>query len=133
MQWNLLTATLTTNAVFSGLSGVALTLGAQPMSEWLGIPTWISIAVGLGLVLFSAQVAMTARNPKPPAVRMVIAGDVVWVVSAIVLIAIFPDAMSSQGTVALAVVTGVVATFALLQWLGLRSADRAGGRVAAHV
>jgi hypothetical protein len=133
MQWNLLTATLTTNALFSGISGVILTVGAKPMSEWLGTPMWISITIGLGLVLFSVQVAMTVRDPQPQTVWMVIAGDVTWVVLAITLLAVFPDAMSSEGVVALAVVTAAVATFALLQWLGLRSVDRVEGSVAARV
>ena len=133
MQWNLLTTTLTANAVFSGLSGLALTLGAVPMSEWLGIPTWIGIVVGLGLVLFSVQVAMTARNPEPHVVRMVIASDAAWVVFAAVLIVAFPDSMSKAGSAALGIVTVVVATFAVLQWLGLRSAARIGDRSAVNV
>ena len=133
MQWNLLTTTLTANAVFSGLSGVALTLGAVPMSEWLGIPTWISVVIGVGLMMFSIQVAMTARNPEPQAVRMVIASDAAWVVIATVLIAAFPDSMSNDGFAALAIVTVGVATFAVLQWLGLRSATRIGDRSAVRV
>jgi hypothetical protein len=124
MQWNLLTTTLTANAVFSGLSGLVLTIGARPTSEWLGIPTWISVAVGLGLMVFSAQVAMTARNPQPPAVRMVIAGDAAWVVIATGLIVFFPESMSTAGLVALGIVTVGVTTFAVLQWLGLRIATR---------
>ena len=133
MQWNLLTTTLAANALFSGLSGAALTLGAVPMSEWLGIPTWISVVVGLGLVLFSVQVAMTARNPEPQAVRMVIASDAAWVVIATVLNVAFPDSMSNDGFAALAIVTVGVATFAVLQWLGLRSATRIGDRSAVRV
>jgi len=120
MQWNLLTTTLTANALFSGLSGMLLTIAAAPMAHWLGIPTWISFAVGGGLVLFSVQVAMTARNPQPTAVRMVITGDAAWVVSAIVLIAVFPESMSVQGLVALGIVTIGVAVLAALQWIGLR-------------
>ena len=121
MQWNLLTSTLGANALFSGLSGVLLAVGALPMSDWLGIPTWLCVAVGIGLVLFAIQVAMTARNPVPVSVRTVIAGDVAWVVIATVLILGFPDSMSDTGLVALGIVTAVVATFAVLQSIGLRS------------
>jgi len=120
MQWNLLTTTLTANALFSGLSGMLLTIAAAPMAHWLGIPIWICFAVGGGLVLFSVQVAMTARNPQPTAVRMVIIADAVWVVSASALIAVFPESMSDQGLVALGIVTIGVAVFAVLQWIGLR-------------
>lgn len=124
MQWNLLTTTLGANALFSGLSGVLLTIGAVPMADWLGIPIWISVAVGVGLMAFSAQVAMTARDPQPAAVRMVIISDVAWVVSAVVLIALFPGSMSDQGLVALGLVTGAVAVFAILQTIGLRLVTR---------
>jgi hypothetical protein len=124
MQWNLLTATLTANSVFSGLSGLALIIGAAPASTWLGIAPWFSAALGVGLVGFSIQVAMTARNPEPQAVWMVIAGDVAWVVIAAAAIVAFPESMSAEGIKALAVVTAGVSTFACLQWVGLRAVIR---------
>lgn len=119
MQWNLLTAALAVNAAFSGLSGVVLTVGAVPMADWLGIPSWVSVVVGLGLVAFSVQVAATARSPQVEAVRLVIVGDLAWVVSAIGLIVWFPESMSDEGIFALGLVTVGVAVFATLQWVGL--------------
>jgi hypothetical protein len=119
MQWNLLTATLAANAAFSGLSGVVLTFAAVPLADWLGIPIWVSVVIGLGLLAFSVQVAATTRSPQVGAVRLVIAGDLAWVVSAIGLIVWFPESMSDEGIFALGLVTVGVGVFATLQWLGL--------------
>jgi hypothetical protein len=116
----LLTRTLTANAVFSALSGVVLAVFSVPLADWLGIPTWIAIAVGVGLVGFAASVYSIARNPKPALVKQVIASDIGWVVGAAVLIIGFPDAMSTEGLWTLGLVSLVVADFAVLQWLGLR-------------
>lgn len=119
---SLLTRTLKANAVFSAGSGLALAVFSVPLSDWLGIPAWIAVAVGVGLVGFSVIVYSIARNPKATVVKQVIASDVAWVVGAVVLLVAFPDAMTTEGRWALGIVSLVVADFAVMQWLGLRRA-----------
>lgn len=116
----ILTGTLGVNAVSSGVTGIALTAGAVPLSDWFGIPTWVSLVVGVGLVLFTVWVARTARNPRRPTVLEVIAADIAWVVGAVIVIFAFPGSMSTAGRWALGLVTVAVAAFALFQTLGLR-------------
>lgn len=116
----LLPTTLIANAASSAMTGVALVAGAAPLSGWLGIPAWLSIAVGIGLLAFAVSVAFVARNPRPTAVRQVIAADVAWVVGAAVVIVGFPGSMSTAGLWALGIVTVAVADFAIFQTAGLR-------------
>lgn len=67
----LLTRVLLANAGFSAVTGVILAVGAIPLSRWLGIPTWLIVAVGVGLLAFSLGVAVVGRRPRRSTVRLV--------------------------------------------------------------
>lgn len=115
----LLTNTLAANATMSGATGIALTAGFSPLSGWLGIPAWVSLVVGVGLLGFAFQVGRVARKPRRSDVLQVVVADLAWVVGAAVVILVFPDSMSTEGLWALGVVTAAVALFAVLQTVGV--------------
>jgi len=119
MPSTILTRTLAANAGFSAVTGVSLVVGAVPLSRWLGIPTWLTITVGIGLLPFALAVAMAARNPRRSTVRRVIAADLTWVIGATVVLIGFPQSMSTAGVWALGLVTVAVADFAALQAIAL--------------
>ena len=118
-----LTNTLVVNAGSSATSGAALVVGAGPLSAWLGIPTPASVVVGVGLLLFAIDVARISRNPQRNRVVRVIAADVTWVIAAAIVIFGFPGSMSTEGRWALGIVTVAVATYAVLQTIGLRGTE----------
>lgn len=120
---NLLTSTLTVNASLSAITGVALVVGAAPLPDWLGISTWVSVLLGIGLVLFAVQVLRVSRSLLRSQVIQVIGADTAWVIGAVIVILVFPGSMSTAGLWALGGVTTVVALFALLQTVGLRHAE----------
>lgn len=120
---SLLTRTLTVNASLSAITGVVLVVAAAPLPDWLGIPTWVAVLLGIGLILFAIQVLRVARGPRRTQVIQVIGADVAWVVGAATVILVFPGAMSPGGLWALGVVTAAVALFAVLQTVGLRRAE----------
>lgn len=120
---NLLRRTLFVNAATSGMAGAALVVGFGPLSDWLGIPRWTSLVLGIGLILFAVQVLRVARSPLRPQVVQVIGADAVWVVGAAAVIVVFPASMSTVGLWALGGVTAVVALFAVLQTIGLRNTE----------
>jgi hypothetical protein len=124
MPTNLLRSALTANAAFSALSGVALTLGASPLSDLLGVPTWSALIVGVGLLPFAAAVAVISRDPQPQAVPMVIVADLVWVITAALLIIGFPGLMSTAGLWSLGIATIVVADLMIGQAVGLRRMEQ---------
>lgn len=127
---NILTTTLAVNATSSAVTGAGLLVGAAPLSDWLGIPTLVSVIVGLGLVIFALDVAWTSRNPAANRVLRVIVADVAWVIGAGIVILGYPRSMSREGLWALGVISVAVAAFALLQTVGLRRAAVAGSAVA---
>lgn len=126
MPSKILTRTLVANAGFSVVTGVILIIGAVPLSRWLGIPTWLTIAVGVGLLPFALAVAKTARSPRRDTVRQVIVADIAWVIGAAVVLIGFPRSMSTAGLWALGLVTVAVADFAALQMIGLRRRGMTG-------
>lgn len=118
----LLADAISLNAIFSGLSGLALLAGAWALDGVSGVDA-IQLAV-LGAVLLAFAAALlrllaTPRNLRAGA-RGVIAADLAWVACAAVLVAARPDVLSTAGVTALAAVTVVVAALAVAQWLGLR-------------
>lgn len=120
MSSKTLTRTLVANAGFSGATGLAMLVAADPLARWLGIPLWLTVAVGAGLLPFAMVAAGVARNPSARAVKSVIVADAAWVVGAAAVIIGFPQSMSSAGLGALGLVTIAVAGFALFQMIGLR-------------
>ena len=120
MQPSTLQRTLTANAVFSGITGIVMVGAAAPLAEWLGIPAWLSVTLGAGLVAFAGVVFHVSRHPAPRRVVSVIAADVAWIVGAAVVIAGVPEAMSPAGVWTLVLVTLAVADFAIFQTIGLR-------------
>lgn len=117
---SLLKTTLFINAGSSAITGLVLAVGAVPVADWLGIPTWVAVVVGIGLLGFAVSVTMTARNPRPDAVRQIIIADVAWVIGAVIVIFGFPGSMTTAGLRALGLISLAVAGFAILQTLGLR-------------
>lgn len=126
MHSRILSRTLAANAGFSAVTGVILVVGAAPLSRWLSIPTWLTIAVGIGLLPFALTVAKTARSPRREAVLRVILADIAWVVAAAVVLVGFPRSMSTAGLWSLGLVTVAVADFAALQVIGLRRTGMTG-------
>jgi len=124
MKNSLLINALRANAAFSATTGTVLVVASVPASSWLGIETWVSIGLGLGLIGFAALLVVLARDPHPALVRAVILADAAWVVGAVIVIAVFPDLMSTAGLWALGIVSVIVVDIAVAQYVGLRRVER---------
>ena len=118
---SLLSKAMTENAIFSGLAGLVLIVGASGLDGWLGVDAWLLAAIGLGLVVYAADLMWWSRSPRwlVTGGRMAVVADLGWVVAAAALIA-FTAVLTSQGEAVLALVSVVIAALAAAQWLGLR-------------
>jgi len=121
---SLLINALRANAAFSAATGTILVVASVSASSWLGIETWLSIGLGLGLIGFAALLVVLARDPQPALVRAVIGADAAWVIGAVIVISVFPDLMSTSGLWALGFVSVVVADIAVAQYVALRRAEQ---------
>ncbi len=120
MQANLLIRTLNANAAFSTATGIVLIAAAAPIADWAGIPAWIPVVLGAGLLPFAAFVRRAARKLHRESVMWVLAADVAWVVGVAVLAMAAPSAISTASLWALIAITIAVAAFAGLELMGLR-------------
>jgi hypothetical protein len=119
----LLRYSLTGNGVFSILTGAIALVFSTPLGTYMGVPPTALSVVGVGVAVFGGTVYFVSK--RSPINRrfaaLTVIADIVWVLGAVVLIGVFPETMTSEGAALLAVVSGVVGLFAVLQSVGLRS------------
>ncbi len=120
MNDTLLQNALRGNAAFSAVSAFVLLLGGSALAEWIGVPTPVVYVLGVGLLPWAGFAWWTAQTLDERAVALVIAGDALWVIAAIVVIALRPGDMTDEGVVGLAVISVAVAAFGVAQTIGLR-------------
>ncbi|MGE0297958.1 hypothetical protein [Pseudonocardia sp.] len=113
----LLHLALLTDAVVTGLNGLAYLALAGPLQDLLGLPTGPMRAAGAFLLVFTAAVAFLGTRPRPPrgAVLAVVALNVAWVVGSLAV-----DAETVLGQVWVVAQAVVVAAFAAVQAYALR-------------
>lgn len=125
----LLRRALLADAVFSGVSAIGLTLGADTFARLLNLPEALLSETGLFLIAYTALVGwLGTRQAVPKAlVILVVAGNAAWTLASIALLfsgAVSPNLLGEVVVVAQAIATGVLAE---LQYIGLR---KSGGAVA---
>lgn len=124
----LLRRTLQANEIFSAVSGLMFLFFSKQVAEFLGTPnSRVILFLGIGLLLwagFTAWVSMQSQL-NPTMVKLIIEGDLLWVVGSILLLIFAGGLFSTSGKWAIAIVGDIVALFAILQWVGLRRLGRA--------
>ncbi len=113
------------NAMFSAVSAFVLLLGGTQLADWIGVPTAIVYLLGVGLLPWAAFAWWASRSLARWAAMAVIAGDIAWVVGAIIVVLGMSDEMTPQGVWGLVVVSVAVAAFGIVQTIGLRRLDDA--------
>ncbi|MCC8960960.1 hypothetical protein H8A95_01205 [Bradyrhizobium sp. Pear76] len=121
----LLRRALLADAVFSGVSAIAMVLDAGALASLLGLPEALLRETGLFLVAYTALVGwLGSRTSAPKAVVMlVVVGNAVWTLASIALLlsgAVTPNLLGTIVILAQAIATGV---FAELQYVGLRRSE----------
>lgn len=126
-NFNLLKNALRGNAVFSLISAITALVASGSIADLIGVePTLPFIIIGVGLIIWAIEVyAISSQDPiRPQFVRMVIGGDLMWVVGSAVLLLFDPFDFATEGKWVVLVLADIVLTFAILQYVGLRRASR---------
>ena len=110
------------NAIFSGVSGLALALLNRPLAEVFGISRGIVATIGVALIVYAADLSITAvrRGLRRSIVLMFATADAAWVLGGLAVLLAWPDTLSIAGRLALAATIVPVAAFAALQFRGAR-------------
>lgn len=120
----LLRRSLQLDAAASGALGVLLAAGGAVLDGPLGIPAAVLVAVGGFLVLYGAALWLLGLRPRlsRPAVKVVVAGNLVWVAASVLAAVAGWWSPTTLGTVLVVAQAAAVALFAELQLTGLRRA-----------
>jgi hypothetical protein len=124
---SLLRGTLYANALFSGISGLAFAVAAQPIALFLGLDApFVLVGIGIGLLFYALALWYNAsRHPLSRAfVWAAIIGDTAWVVGSYILLLTNWLPLTPAGWWAVAIVADLVAIFAVLQFYGLRQISK---------
>jgi hypothetical protein len=124
---SLLRNTLLGNSVFSFLSGAAALLFSKAIASFLGLAaSWIILALGVGLIIYGAELYLAARaEPVHKGIaKFAVYADLAWVLGSAVLIFANLVPFTTAGKWAIAIIADVVLVFAILQYVGLRRVAR---------
>jgi hypothetical protein len=119
----LLWTALLTNCVLTGISGAALLVAATALAAPLGLagPAWLYGVGGLYLGVAALQ-ALALKLRHRTLAGVLTAADWVYTTASVVVVAVWPQALSFAGKLAVLAVAAAVAVFATLQLVGLRRA-----------
>lgn len=119
----LLQRALQGNALFSATSGLGFVLAPGWLAQITGIqPALAFTVVGIGLLVYAAWLWLQAgKDPvSRNGARVAIAGDSLWVIASIIVLASGILPLTTAGKWGVAVIADVVGLFAILQVIGLR-------------
>ncbi len=123
-QSSLLFNALLANTIFSFFSGLLMSLAPATVAGWLGsgIVAADVQSLGFGLLLFAGWLAFISirRQVGKYTAWLIVAADLSWVLSSVVLLASQSSLFSTLGIMLVADVAAVVLLFALLQAKGIR-------------
>jgi len=90
---------LRTDLVGSAISALVVIAAAGPLSDGIGVPTSILIALGIVLIPWVGFLYLTTRRAtlRAAEVTVVVVGNLAWAVAAPVIILGFPTALSTGG------------------------------------
>jgi len=110
------------DAAYCNLVGLIFVLTGAFMADWLGVPGWLATVAGVVILAWALVVTLYANRKyaRRSELDKVIAGNLVWIVLAAIVIAI-PGTMSSDGKWLLAIGTLIVVVFVVAQVWARRS------------
>ncbi|HEU0133300.1 MAG TPA: hypothetical protein VFR28_00630 [Allosphingosinicella sp.] len=102
--------------------GIALALGAGPLSGLLGLGERLLFGAGLLLLPLAAFIGWLASRPAPPAplVWLVIVGNLAWTAESFLLISTEAARITALGTAFVAAQAAAVLAITLLEYAGLK-------------
>jgi hypothetical protein len=120
---NLLCRMLQANGIFSGLSGVTMSVASGPLATFLGLDApLILVAVGVSLILYALALFQASRQEpiNRPFVIAAIVLDTLWVVASWDMLLTGLVSFTPAGWWTVAMVADIVTVFAVAQFVGLR-------------
>ncbi len=121
----LLSAVLRVDAAAVAVLAAGLLVVSGPIEDHLGLPTTLSLVVGVALLPWLAVLLRAASRPvRAGMILGIVAGNAVWVVASVALQVADGADLTGAGTAFVLVQALGTAVIAGLEYLGLRQARR---------
>ena len=121
---NKLQKSLRLNAIFSGISGLALIVLNEQLANLFEITNKpVFIALGVALLYFASTIIYEINKQRPVAVLWIIVQDFLWVAASVVLVAINPFEISKSGNSVIAIIAFMVFFMGINQSKALAQVD----------
>ncbi len=118
---NRLQTALRLNAIFSGVSGLAMILFHSSLAELFALTNstvfWV---FGLALIFFAGTIVLEILKQRRLPIIWIIIQDFIWVIGSAILLIIKPFGISSMGNNLITTVAIIVLGMAINQLLALR-------------
>jgi hypothetical protein len=112
------------DAIASGASAVLLLVGGQMLTDFLGIPGGLLLALGIVLLVYAVALWLVQARPplNPAAVQAVVAVNCLWVLASLLTVVLSWLPLTELGIAFVLVQAAAVALIADLEFIGLRRA-----------
>lgn len=116
-----LSRTLQIDAVAVAVAGVLLLIAAGPLGTTFNLDATVLRVIGIALLPWAWWVARVCQRPTERSVRIVIGGNVLWVIASLVVLVVRAIEPNGAGIAMVLLQAVLVATLALWQILSLRT------------
>lgn len=121
---------LTSNALFSGISGLMILLLSGELNKLFETSSQVAyMIVGPGLILFALLILNTVRTQNPVSTLLIIIMDLMWVMASIYILILDPFSISAWGHYAIIAIGAIVLLMAFNQIKALSLLDNINHQV----
>jgi hypothetical protein len=120
---DLLRNALRGNSLFSAITGAILIVASQGIANFMGIPNaTLLLVLGIVIVGFAAFLFLQTRAQllNISFGRVILVGDVLWVVASVIILAFDLFNLSNEGRWMVLIIGDIVGLFAIAEYIGLR-------------
>ena len=122
---NKLQSALKVNAIFSGTTGIALTILNRQVAKIFGIENnTVFLIIGLALVFFAVTIIIEIVKQRSLAILWIIIQDFIWVVGSIILLVFDVFTITATGKMLIGIVASIVLFMGLNQAKALTQIDK---------
>ena len=117
---NQLQQSLRLNALFSGVSGLALITFNKTMADLFGVNASAFWIIGLTLIFFTITIIYEIKKQRRLAVLWIITQDFIWVIGSLFILLASPFGITKTGHFFIVVIAFIVLLMGINQFIALQ-------------
>ncbi len=120
---NRLQKALAINAVFSGISGIIISIMHKQIAHIFGLQdVSLFLVTGLVLIYFAFSIVLEIKKQRRSFIIWIIVQDVLWVIGSLIIILFKPAQITKTGELTIEIIALIVLIMAINQAIALKKA-----------